>query len=257
MTQQASASADALGGWGALMRPTNPTEFWMLAAFIVSLTGVLLAGVLAYFAWKGLRSIKHAQDSLNLAQEQAKREREDVLTRIERDARQSAIDRCNELAREILPMHMEVMSEILAKGVDLFVKSANQVSFNEKEETEKINDAIGWLKRVDAPSRVKLTNVMNRIEGWAMVFTNGLAKESIAVEPCSNVFCQLVMALYPAYLVHRRANPAGGPYQNTVNLYRKWYGQRTKGDLLEQLKRVTSEEVPLPPLLGTSLDEKA
>jgi hypothetical protein len=85
---------------------------------------------------------------------------------------------------------------------------------------------------------------MNRLEVWSMSFTYdpALANQKVAYEPCSPVFCQMVMWLYPMLLTQRRlANPGeSGPFQNTVTLFNGWYKTQAKAQLLEQLLRVES-----------------
>lgn len=86
-----------------------------------------------------------------------------------------------------------------------------------------------------------------------MAFTHdpSLADESVAFDPCSIVFCQMVMLLYPMFLTQRRANPSSGPYQNVVTLFQGWYAKQAKGDLLEQLKRLQEDGTKLPPTIGS------
>ena len=60
----------------------------------------------------------------------------------------------------------------------------------------------------------------------------------------------MVMLLYPMLLTQRRTNPASGPFQNTVTLFKGWYGKKAAGELLEQLKRVESGSTALPPPIG-------
>jgi hypothetical protein len=75
-------------------------------------------------------------------------------------------------------------------------------------------------------------------------------QHEVAFEPCSTVFCQMVMSLYPMLLTQRRANPASGPYQNVVTLFQGWYAKKAQGQMLDQLRRLQSDVSRLPPTIG-------
>ncbi|MEO8564321.1 MAG: hypothetical protein ABI601_19760 [bacterium] len=168
-----------------------------------------------------------------------------------REAAQATIDRCVEMSRELLPRYTAMMAGLKAKGIKLFVRDASQVSFTKSEEVKKINEAIVWMRQLDEPLLQQVIGIMNQLETWSMSFTHNpsLADEKVAFEPCSSVFCQMVMSLYPMYLTQRRTNPASGPFQNTVTLFQGWYAKKAKDQLLEQLKR--QEDGPkLPPTIG-------
>jgi hypothetical protein len=225
------AIADA-SGWESLLVPTNPTEFWTLALTLATLG---LAGV-AFF---GLRSV-----SLSKA---------DMKNRNTREAAQATVDLCVEMARELLPEYTAVMAELHRKGIALFVGNAGEVSFAQTEEARKINQAICWMGQLDGELLQQVIAFMNHLETWSMSFTHdpSLADETVAFEPCSSVFCQMVMSMYPMLLTQRRTNPASGPFQNTVTLFQGWYGKKAKDQLLEQLKRVQADRPQLPPTIGS------
>ena len=215
--------------WRELIVPTDPVEFWTFAMTIVTVG----LGLVAFF---GLRSV-----SLSKA---------DMKNRGTREAAQAAIDHCDQMARVLIPAYLEILEGL--RGVPLFVNDPSQVSFEKTEETRKINQAIQWMSHVDRPLSDKTIDFMNRLETWSMSFTHNpsLADERVAFEPCSAVFCQMVMSMYPMLLTQRRMNPASGPYQNIVMLFKGWYAKKAAGDLLDQLKRVQAEGQHLPPTIG-------
>lgn len=181
-----------------------------------------------------------------------------MRNRATRESVQSAVDRCNEMARELVPLYTEVLAKLAAMRVPLFVSDPSQVSFDEREEIQKINRAIAWMGQLDIELKKQTVRLMNALETWSMYFTNNpaLADETVAFEPCSTVFCQMVMGLYPAFLTHRRTNPASGPFQNSVTLFKGWYARKAQGPIFEQLKRLQSDGAKLPPPIGTRLDPK-
>jgi hypothetical protein len=105
---------------------------------------------------------------------------------------------------------------------------------------------------IDPVLLAKTIPLMNQLETWSMGFTHdpSLADENVAFEPCSTVFCQMVMSLYPMLLTQRRANPASGPYQNVVTLFQGWYAKKAQGQMLDQLRRLQSDVSRLPPTIG-------
>jgi hypothetical protein len=222
--------------WWKILIPTNPAEFWTFALFVATVG----LGIVAYW---GLNAI-----SLS---------RTDIRNRTKRELAQTSIDRCGEMCHELIPLHGEILLALQAKKLDLFVSNASQVSFLADEETKKINGAIAWVQQLDRELIGKAVHLMNKLECWAMCFTHdpALADEKVAYDPCSNVYCQMVMTLYPALLTQRRINPSSGPYQNLVTLFKGWYSKKAQGQLLEQLNRAKSAEAKLPPLLGNELDE--
>jgi hypothetical protein len=226
-----TATDDA--GWRHLVIPTDPVGFWTAALTVAT---VLLA-VVAFF---GLRSVSLSKT--------------DMRNRNTREAAQATIDLCEEMSRELLPEFTAMMLGLQAKGILLFVRDAGEVSFSRTEEVRKINHAIQWMGQLDEPLLQQAIRIMNHLETWSMSFTHdpSLADEKVAFEPCSSVFCQMVMSLYPGYLTQRRTNPASGPFQNTITLFQGWYGKKAKDQLLEQLKRVQAEGPTLPPTIGNS-----
>lgn len=240
----------------SLVWPRDPMEFWTLAMFVVALGSGFVALWLAIMARRGLASINHTQKSLDLTQKALALTQADMLNRAKRDSIQCAVDRCNEMAMEIVPMLVKMFGDMKTAGSVGFVKDPSEVSFESDEEVKKINAAIGWMGKLTPDLLKQTVPLMNRVESWSMCFTKGLADRDVAYQPCSMILLQLVTALYPCYLTQRRLNPASGPYQNTVDLFLEWHGQFTKKKLDEQfelLKRAQEGGTKLPPPIGTDL----
>ena len=71
--------------------------------------------------------------------------KKDMQNRTTREAAQCAIDHCNEMARELVPMYTAILDGIRVQGLPLFVSDTSEVSFEKTEETKKINNAIEWM----------------------------------------------------------------------------------------------------------------
>jgi hypothetical protein len=175
MIQISVLAVDTLG-WRHLVVPTNAMEFWTVA---LTLATVGLGGV-AYF---GLRSLSLSK--------------KDMRNRATREETQCAIDRCNEMGRELLPLFTDILHDLTAKKIPVFVRDTSQVSFRKEEEDPKVASAIKWVGLLDSKSQNATIELLNRLECWAMFFTTNpaLASEKLAFEPCSTVFCQMVMVL--------------------------------------------------------------
>jgi hypothetical protein len=233
-----TAPVPAVTHWWSFFPPTDAASLWTMV--------VALATVgLSFAAVRGLRSLRLT--------------RTEMTNRATRESYQCAIDRCDEMARELLPALTKLFDELTARKVFFFVTETHQVSFDEKEELKKINSAIAWMRQLNSDELRRMIELMNRLEVWSMYFTTdpALAAQKVAYEPCSTPFCQLVMALYPALLTQRRLNPASGPFQNVVTLFKGWYAKKAQGPMLEQLARLQSDGAKLPEPVGTSLDDKA
>ena len=230
MLPVAITTAD-LAQWWAVFAPADATSAWTMVLAL----GTIALAIVACF---GLRSLSLA--------------RTETRNRATRESVQCAVDRCNEMARELLPLYTEIMANLAARKVALFVTDPAQVSFEEMEEVQKINSAIAWVGKLEADLLTKTVQLINGLECWSMSFTHNpsLADEKFAFEPCSTVFCQMVMGLYPSLLTHRRTNPASGPFQNVVTLFTGWYARKAQGPMFEQLKRLQSDGSKLPLPIG-------
>ena len=117
---------------------------------------------------------------------------------------------------ELLPLFMSFVREIGAKGVPIMIRDPAQVSFHKAEEAKKIAAAQTWISKLDRDTQDRSIHLLNSLECWAMSFTTdpALADEKIAFDPCSTVFCQMVMV--PLATI----TTAGKPRERTVPEYR-------------------------------------
>ena len=230
MLQAPAIPADTFA-WSDLLTPADGLEAWTA---ILALATIALVAVAAI----GLRSL-----SLT---------RKDIGNRNTREIAQHTIDRCREMCDELIPLLGQFLEGLSEKGVALFVEDAGQVSFKADEEAKKINAAIHWMEKLEPELLAQTITLANKLECWSTSFTHdpALADQEFAFEPCSSVYCQMIMMLYPAFLTQRRTNPASGPYQNAVTLFESWYSTKQQAQLLEQLERAKEDEGKLPPLIG-------
>lgn len=202
----------------------------------------VLTAVLALVAYFGLRAIALSK--------------KDMKNRALREDTQCAIERCGELGRDVLPLFHRILRQLQSNKIPVFVGNVSQVSFLKEEEDKKLAAAAGWVELLDANLKDDIIDLLNRLECWAIYFTTdpAMADEKVAFDPCSVAFCQMVMTLYAAVLLHRRVTPESGPFQNIVTLFQAWYAKTAQGPMLEQIRRLQSDGAKLPPTIGTSLD---
>ena len=225
----------------ALLKPTNPTEFWTM------ITGLGTVAIVVV-AYRGLRS-------LGLT-------RSDMITRAVRDARESAIARCEEFAREIIPANVPILNSLAKNKVAVFAKGAAEVDF-ESEDAQRLANAKAWCAALPPGVLNDCIRFLNRLEAWSMHFTNALADEDIAFGPCAPQYCSMIVQNY-AVLLTRRVAASAGKYPNAVKLFHGWLEklERQKqglklGDLLKQLGDLQAKGIAhrLPKPLGTQIDE--
>lgn len=203
------------------------------------------AAAVAGVAWRGLRS-------LGLS-------RKDMLTRAQRDARECAIARFEELAQHIIPANAQLWAAIAASKVDpLIVPTPAGVRFD-PDDPEHLRRGVKLLEKMPSEVRKDTIFFLNQLEAWAAYHTQGLADHEIAFGPCAPVFCSFVVQHY-AMLLALRSDTAAGNFPNVVELFVSWRAdlERQKlslreEDLQKQLKaletaRSRSKSTLQPPL---------
>ncbi|WKW11801.1 hypothetical protein Strain138_001067 [Pseudogemmatithrix spongiicola] len=118
--------------------------------------------------------------------------------------------------REVLfPMHGVWLARLRVANIELFIKDATHVTFDETESKSKLKDATAWVGALPPELKHEATALMNTLECWAMCFTHGLADAKVSETPCAPAYCQMVVSLYPCTLYHRHLSPTIGPYRTS------------------------------------------
>jgi hypothetical protein len=198
----ADGVAAAKGFWDRLFFPNDPTSFWTAMLVIATVALVIVA-------YRGLASLRLAQ--------------KDMLTRATRDARQCAVTRCEEFERVIIPMNAKILAQLSAKNVGVFVKHQDHVDFDYTD-AKQMEAAAAWFVALGFDLQSECITLLNRLEAWALYFTQALADQSVAAEPCAPVYQSMVVQLYPVLLV-TISIPSNGKYTNLRQVYEDWTGQ--------------------------------
>ena len=227
-----------------LVLPTGPAEFWALVAGVGTVVVMILA-------WQGL-------SSLGLTQR-------DMLTRATRDARQGAITRAEEWAREIIVMNGVILTLAAQHKVPVFVSSTSEVRFD-PDNAADLEKAGKWCNDLPPEIYTNSLRLLNRMEAWAMYFTCGLADPKMAFGPCAPTFCSMIVQNY-ALLLLMRAQKSSGKYPNAVKLFKAWLHLLEdeerglqRGDLLKRLRALQAKgpanAESLPDPIGTDIDTR-
>jgi hypothetical protein len=163
-TRQMLAPADT--SFWSLLRPVDAVGFWTMVAGIGSCA-------VAFVAWRGLRSLRLSKT--------------DMVNRAKRDSIQCAIDRCEQMAQELLPLNFEILSEFAARKVPVFVTDPAQVSFEQKEEVHKIRSALGWVTDLTPELQAKTIKLTNAKDGRCISHTEWPTRRlrSIPAQRCT------------------------------------------------------------------------
>jgi hypothetical protein len=155
-----------------------------------------------------------------------------MVTRAKRDARLTAIARCEEFADEIIPLNQPCLAGMARDKTPVFVKSGSDVRFSDIDPTE-LKRASEWYAAAPPEVHANAITLLNKVEAWSMYFTAQLADADIAYEPVGTIFCSLVIQYY-AILLLLRADTSAGNYTNVVSLYEEWLAKLTDAERAQQ-----------------------
>jgi len=222
-----------------LAAPETTADFWALAGGLVNIA-ILAVAV------RGLRSLALTRSAM--------------LTQARKDARQSAVLRCHEMANEIIALNQPIINAFAEYKIPVFVHAAEDARF-EPDNVADLDAASMWCQELPEGTFGDCIVFLNRLEAWSMYFTSQLADPQIAFGPCASYFCSVVVQNYPVLLHVRNRAASSGKYPNLVALYTAWSEQIADEQLskmltsLQSLQRRGSPSSRLKSPLGTELDE--
>ncbi|MDD3905236.1 MAG: hypothetical protein PHS46_01750 [Candidatus Omnitrophica bacterium] len=167
--------------------------------------------------------------------------KDNIIVRSKREAVSLAADKCEKVARELLPMYTQAFLDP-KKGCNLDCWELN----NNKFSKDSLKDNAGgkkWVSDIRAKGDVlKVLDFLNEIESLSMYFSSGAADEKVACSVIGTVFCQWVEEFAPLLIELREGSVddiTSGPYQNTVRLYDIWSCRLSRGKLKEERDKLT------------------
>lgn len=225
-----------------LIVPHDPVAFWTMA----------LTFATAWLAIVALRGL----GGLGLT-------KSDILTRAQREARHCAIARAEDMAKVLIPANRELSMKLGEALIPVFVRSAEEVSFDRNKVDRIMGRANTWVTSMPPALQMECISYLNRLEAWSMYFTNGLADDEIAFGPCAPTYCSQIAQYFPVLIVHR-ANQRSGKYPNAVKLFETWWHKLKEEESGIQMKELVAKiselqhrkaaPNPLPKPIGTQLD---
>lgn len=150
--------------------------------------------------------------------------KKDIHTRSKREAVCMAAEKCETVAKEILPMYQRFFVPNQDKmKLGTWSLRNDDFSANSMEKPEEGRKWVDDLKSNDY--FIVSLDFLNRLEGLAMYFANGAADEKVAFSAIGSVFCYWVEQFAPILIQVREdsiSKTTSGPFQNTVDLYKVW-----------------------------------
>ena len=178
---------------------------------------------------------------LRLAASQLRLSRSDIQLRSRRESIAIALDQCKRFAHEIVPHTDTVYREMMARKYPISTDIDPTFPMISKEA-----DPLGaqiWVNEIEL--RIKIVQMLNELESFAMYFASDLADESVAFTPTAVSFCQ-TCEYYRFFIGVYRQPDKMKLYQNLVKLYSIWRPRLERTVLEEQAKLLESKKQKLP-----------
>jgi len=225
------------------LNPTNPIQVWALLDTVADTVAAAAAVAVAGAAVIGLRSL-----SLT---------RTEMVNRAKREGKHAAIQRLEELAKELIPDNIPILTLIGQAKVTAFV-NVGGIAFD--PDPKDLTAARAWVKALPQGAESQIIGFLNRLEAWSTYFTTGVADEEVAFGPVAPVLRAWIGLYYPILLI-LRANRRSGVFPNLVTLYSVWTDKMDEAQLAQQMSDVEAQlerhryKKKLPGVIGSDIDE--
>lgn len=156
---------------------------------------------------------------------------------------QDAVERCEEMREEIIPNLEKLTLVFAAAKTKMFESNSGKVQFPAEIDEAKAEKALVWVKALPNECRQLALQILNQLETWAIHFNRDLADSDVAYKPCATIYCTIVVLLYPAIIVQRHNDPTSGPYQNTIDLFAKWYKEQRMEKIQNEVSKLQIDGV--------------
>lgn len=207
---------------GALIGDRNPERVKAVldtASALVTALATMGLVIVAIFGLQQLRLAKH-----------------DLRIRSRREARSITIAQCERFATEIIVPHNEISNDLAAAGRPAFDLTGIPVDFDASNKTA-VARAQQWIVGMPPELQGRTITLLNTLETWSMNFTLRIADSEAAYAPASNVFCKVVLQLYPMILALRFAQDPD-LFPNVTTLFRDWEARKTVQTALRQQEQL-------------------
>lgn len=203
---------------GILIGDRNPEHVKAVldtASAVVTALATMGLAIIAVFGLQQLRLAKH-----------------DLRVRSRREARSITIAQCERFATEIIVPHNKISDDLAATSHPAFDFTGIPIDFDAANKIA-VARAQQWIAVMPTELQGRTITLLNTLETWSMNFTLRIADSEAAFAPASNVFCKVVLQLYPMILALRFAQDPD-LFPNVTTLFRDWEARKTAQTALRQ-----------------------
>lgn len=214
------------------------------------LSGIILAlasGFVAFQVYIAKGSFDVAIKAFNLA-------KTDSNVRLRREAIVIAANRCEQYAKEILPLLGRNVDDIGTLGISNNVWKLEN-NFLDESSIKDWNAANEWLSKLrQSEISNETVRLLNILESFAIYFVKGAADEQVAYPSIGISFCEHIDGFAPYLILLRQQKIPGqtsGPFQNIATLYKIWSDRISKealqiesNKISEKMSRIPSSGIP-------------
>lgn len=210
----------------AFLQPRDGANAWVMIGAVAAIIAAFSTIGLAIFAFRGLQSLGFAREDLRLT-------REEIVHRAVREAKLCAIQRLEEIAKEIIPLNTAVLDSMAAGKVKAFLGPNDTVELD--PDKKNLATAKQWSASLPPNTFGHIITLLNRLEAWSVYFTKGVADADTAFGPIAPLVRSWTGQYYAVLLILRSGDDkASGKYPNLVQLYLQWTAKMDR----EQLARL-------------------
>jgi hypothetical protein len=200
-----------------ILLQTKPELFFETDLFngikaVIEIIYLLVAPIIAYFAFKGLEQIKiHKKESkLN-----SKRKAYKITAEI-----------CKDYGERIIPLINKLNDKIISENILFFKESRTKIDNNE---------LTAEYGKVDFDKCTgELSETLNALESFSLYIINGLAEEKIAYNSFGRTFLGTVEKFSPFLILVNKKNY----YNNILELFIIWNTRKEKETLMMEKEKL-------------------
>jgi hypothetical protein len=212
----------------------------------------LSAPFLVYFAWRMLGQLKIGSDQVKAASDQIITSRKISDIHAKRESLKIAVEQTAFFADKIIP---EIDKFLKLKKANKYpILSCAVITENWPDIQCQTNDFNGLLAEVFSNDGLAV-KTLNRIEGFSMFFTCGIADANAAYRPLCTSFCKYVKYFLPFIIIK---NEQSNQFSNTLKLYVSWasrnHSENTQKEISKHKDHLSKIKVPELKTFGSDLN---
>lgn len=150
-----------------------------------------------------------------------------------RDAAKVAVQQCNYFGKEIV----QDVTHLLKLFDDKKITLLHDVTVEFSKEGMSCNTSSLSQEQLAllGECSMEMSKTMNMLEGFALMFSTGVADEDIGFLSCGRGFVRIFEQLFPIYALHRSLDDY---YKGTQTMYWRWKKRIERDDLLKKYEEL-------------------